>query len=415
MSGNTFPTSWNGVGFVNYNSGNGGDYHVASGSPGANIATIDSHQSGSAGGGGCTNNLGGGFSNQDVGAVGVTGCASLSGSTWTVKGSGADIWGSNDAFQFVYQQVTGDGVIIARVTNVQNTNTFAKAGVMIRASLDANAANALVDLRPSTDTEFLVRSSTGVSTTWEGSTMQAPRTWIKLERVGSTIKASVSADGSSWTLVNTATVSLPATAYWGLAVVSHDNTVLNTSTFDNVSISTGGFSSQDIGNVGVSGNATLSGSTWVVNGAGADVWDTADSFHFVYKALTGDGQLIARVATLTNTTSPFAKAGVMIRQTLDPGSPEAFGDFNPGNTFEYLSRSTASGTTTYNGGTAIGVPNWVKVVRSGSNVTIYHSTDGMNWSSNGTIAFPTGSAYIGFAVCSHDTGNLATATFDNVQ
>jgi regulation of enolase protein 1 (concanavalin A-like superfamily) len=417
LSNNFFPATWDAVGFASFNSGNGGDYHLVNPPNGTNpflTGGTGGSAVGAGGNGGCT--AGAGFTSVDIGATGVPGCASLSGSTWTVKGSGADIWGTNDAFQFVYQQVTGDGVIIARVTHVDNTNTFAKAGVMIRESLNANAANALVDLRPSTDTEFLTRVSTGASTTWEGSTTITGAAWLKLERQGSTFTASVSSDGSSWTLVNTKTIDMSQTAYWGLAVVSHDNTVLNTSTFDSVSISTAGFNTQDISNVGVAGSATFDGSTWTVNGAGADVWDVADSFRYVYRALAGDGQLIARVATLTNTTNAFAKAGVMIRQTLDPGSPEAFGDFTPSdNFFEYLSRSTAGGTTTYNGGTGISVPNWVKVVRSGSNVTVYHSTDGTNWTSNGTVAFPTGPAYIGLAVCSHDTSTLATATFDNVQ
>ena len=64
----------------------------------------------------------------DIGTTGRTGSYSLSGSTFTVKGAGADIWGNADAFQFVSQPFTGDGSITARVVSQTNTNVWAKAG-----------------------------------------------------------------------------------------------------------------------------------------------------------------------------------------------------------------------------------------------------------------------------------------------
>ena len=73
------------------------------------------------------------WSDVDVGSVGLPGSATypLNG-TFTVNGSGADIWGTADAFNFVYQKLSGDFQISARVTSEQNTNAGAKAGVMIR-------------------------------------------------------------------------------------------------------------------------------------------------------------------------------------------------------------------------------------------------------------------------------------------
>ena len=46
---------------------------------------------------------------------------------YTVKASGADIFGTSDQFHFVYKQLSGDGQIVARVASVQNTNARAKA------------------------------------------------------------------------------------------------------------------------------------------------------------------------------------------------------------------------------------------------------------------------------------------------
>jgi hypothetical protein len=73
----------------------------------------------------------------DIGSVGQAGSASYSSGSFTVAGSGADIWGIADAFQFASQTVSGDVVVVARVVSEQNTNAFAKAGVMLRSSLDA--------------------------------------------------------------------------------------------------------------------------------------------------------------------------------------------------------------------------------------------------------------------------------------
>src|SRR3954447_4815260 len=49
-----------------------------------------------------------------------------------VKGIGAHIWGTSDQFEFVYQHCVGDCTIIARVTSLQNTDQWAKGGVMLR-------------------------------------------------------------------------------------------------------------------------------------------------------------------------------------------------------------------------------------------------------------------------------------------
>ena len=187
-------------------------------------------------GGGCTSNCGGPLTGQDIGAVGMTGNTSQSNGVFTVTGSGADIWGAADAFQFAYQPMTGDGTIIARVTGIQNTSSFAKAGIMIRGSLNPDAAHVILDLRPTYDVEFMTRTNATGQTTFLATAVQAPPTWLKLVRSGSTVTAYVSSDGANWTSLGYTSPNIPATAYWGLAVTSHNNSATNQSTFDNVSI-----------------------------------------------------------------------------------------------------------------------------------------------------------------------------------
>src|SRR5436190_15992963 len=76
-----------------------------------------------------------------------------------------------------------------------------------------------------------------------------------------------------------------------------------------------GWLSQDVGSVGGAGAVNYSTGQYAVAGSGADIWDSADAFRFVYRSLTGDGELLARVVSLDNTDN-WAKAGVMIRETL---------------------------------------------------------------------------------------------------
>jgi len=175
---------------------------------------------------------------EDVGAVGSPGTASFANGTFTVSGSGADIWGTSDAFQYAYTALTGDGSIVARVATVQNVNNWTKAGVMIRNSVSASAAQAyqLVAFSPAKGVPFQRRTSDGdISVSTSGSQSTAPR-WVKLVRSGNTITGYESADGTTWTLVGSDTIPMANTVYVGLAVSSHTTTTTATATFDNVSV-----------------------------------------------------------------------------------------------------------------------------------------------------------------------------------
>jgi glucose/arabinose dehydrogenase len=173
---------------------------------------------------------------QSVGAVGVTGSASLVNGTFTLKGSGADINGTNDAFFYTAQKLSGDGEIKARVVSVQNTAPGAKAGVMLRTSLTANAAHSLLSISPIEGVSFERRDETDFGTALvSGGGITTPR-WVRLVRRGNQISGYHSADGSNWTLVSTATINFPAEIFAGLAVTAANNATLCTAVFDNVSV-----------------------------------------------------------------------------------------------------------------------------------------------------------------------------------
>ena len=72
---------------------------------------------------------------------------------------------------------------------------------------------------------------------------------------------------------------------------------------------------------------TASGSI-LMNAIGTDIWNTADQFRFAYKTLTGNGTMVARVESIFN-SNVWAKGGVMIRQSIEPGSTHAFMPITP--------------------------------------------------------------------------------------
>ena len=74
------------------------------------------------------------YAGADIGSVGLAGSDSLNNGAFTVTGGGADIWGDADAFHFVSQAGTGDVTVVAQVMGQTNTDSWAKAGVMIRQS-----------------------------------------------------------------------------------------------------------------------------------------------------------------------------------------------------------------------------------------------------------------------------------------
>src|SRR6202521_1054241 len=174
---------------------------------------------------------------------------------------------------------------------------------------------------------------------------------------------------------------------------------------------------QDIGSTGVIGSASYANGTFTVAGAGQQIYGTADAFHFVYQALSGDGTIGARVVSLQG-GSGYVTAGVMIRETLNSGSTNAdTADWAGYGTIYFDERTSTGGSTSSTGSLGANLPYWVKVTRSGSSFSSYTSSDGVNWTPLGTSqTISMGqTVYVGLAATSGSTTALATATFDNVS
>jgi hypothetical protein len=177
-----------------------------------------------------------GWQSRDIGAAGVAGSASASGGTFTVRGAGADVWGTSDAFHFAYREVSNDATIVARVAAISGSQAWTKIGVMIRSSTSAGSAHAFMLVSIGKGLAFQRRTSAGAASTHtSGGTGTAPR-WVRLVRRSAIIIASISSDGATWTEVGRDTFSMPAAVLIGLAASSHDTTRLATGTFDRITI-----------------------------------------------------------------------------------------------------------------------------------------------------------------------------------
>jgi len=542
------------------------------------------------------------WATQDIGAVGVAGSTSYSNGTFTVDASGADIWNKADEFRFVYETLPNDGQIIARVATLENTNAWAKAGVMIRETLDANSRYAFTMVTPGNGTRFQVRTSTGGSATTVGSGSGVAPYWVRVSRSGNTFTSAVSADGSSWTTLGSSTITMASTVYVGLALTSHNDSTLCTATFTDVSviaapivvtaaaatpnptvttttvlsalgndnggeshltytwaaaslppgasepaysaangtnagknvtatfskagtytmrvtiqdeggltvtsdvsvsvvatvtsivvtpnpamlyygetqqfeavaydqfgaaispqpaftwsavsgeITSGGlytaptvtvvdtvtatsgsvygtsqvtvatvplpspWQAQDVGSVPMAGGTTWDDGTFTVQGSGGNIYETTDEFQFVYQTLTGDGQIVARVASVEY-TSTYAKAAVMMRETLATGSKNVAMVVMAGSGARMQYRAATDGTTTKVGEQAgIAAPYWVRLTRIGDTYISELSPDGTTWTTGGSVSLAMGTTiYVGLAVTSSDNEtNLCTAEFTDV-
>jgi hypothetical protein len=175
-----------------------------------------------------------GWSTTDIGSPGIPGGTLIDPTTgiFTLQGSGADIGGTADGCQFAYQQLVGDGQIVARILNVDPTSPNAKAGVMIRGTTDAGAAEASVMITSDGALEFLQRTGMNGNTSVQVFGTASLPVWVKLAHTGSSFTASESSDGVNWTQIGQQTISMAGTTDVGVAVASGTESQVCWATFD---------------------------------------------------------------------------------------------------------------------------------------------------------------------------------------
>jgi len=183
------------------------------------------------------------WSSSDVGNVNLAGTSCFNAGVFTLTGSGDDIGGTADAFQFAYQTLNGDAKFTARVATLDNANASNKCGIMIRETLSSGSKYAFIGLTSSSGVTFETRSTTNgnSSVTNSANNINAPY-WIQLTKSGSVFNAAISPDNVNYSpLGSTSDLGFGDTeeVYAGLAITSHDNNILSTGTVDNYGYTTG--------------------------------------------------------------------------------------------------------------------------------------------------------------------------------
>ena len=177
-----------------------------------------------------------GWSAQDIGSVGLVGSTTQNNGTWTVNGSGADIWNNADGCQFASQRVTGDVQVTAQVNGLTNTDGWAKAGVMIRESLTPGSRHASTFATATSGLAYQRRLTTNGATSHTAGPSNPAPYWVRIARLGNVLISSTSPNGTTWTEIRRETIAMSAAVYVGLAVTSHNNGALCTATFSNVQV-----------------------------------------------------------------------------------------------------------------------------------------------------------------------------------
>ena len=389
-----------------------------------------------------------GFTCSDIGTGITTGNQIFLNGTWTMLASG-NIQNVYDTFRFAYQNFpndpansqNGDGTISARVMSQNGGAPSTQSGVMIRAGVDPQAPYYGVFVTP--QQTVLVRWRSAKAGATNSATLSGVTTplWVLASRytnptTGVTYySAYTSTDGSNFTYVpgSQVTLAFPQPLVAGIASDANSTNVQSTSVFANVAQLAGSqpppvvcpsaWSCTDIGGALPMGQDQFSAGTgtWNEFAGGGDIWGTADSFHYVSQSLAADGTVVAHISAL-QPTSPWAKAGPMIRTSTDPGSPY-YGVFvTPGNGIAVQWRSAQGGSSNQilAAGTA---PSYLMVARytttgtpSQTLYTSYSSSDGATWSAipASTIAIGGIGSLAGFGITSHLQGTGESVTLDSV-
>jgi len=160
--------------------------------------------------------------------------------TFTMTAAGEDIWGTSDQFHFAYKTLTGPGTIIAKVDSLTNTHAAAKAGVMIRESLEPDSKYAFAVITAENGVASQGRTDTGVSSFSTNEAGIAAPHWVRLQRdAAGNFTVSHSTNGSSWVPVeNSVPTNIPMTSdvYVGLALTSHNASETCEARFSNVTV-----------------------------------------------------------------------------------------------------------------------------------------------------------------------------------
>lgn len=193
------------------------------------------------------------FKCTDIGNPDVSGSSLIKDNNISITAGGADVWGVQDEFRFVYIEQTGDFDMVAQIESLTAPHLYTKAGLMAREDLSDNSRQIFFQVFPNNNPrnknnggyEFQYRKEKSgemkaiYPAKFDGVPefpVNYPNTWIRLKRVGSNFTGLSSADGKTWKVFTTFTMEISKKVYLGLAVTSHDSKTSATALFCNILI-----------------------------------------------------------------------------------------------------------------------------------------------------------------------------------
>jgi hypothetical protein len=174
------------------------------------------------------------WESEDIGSAQYPGGADFGGGGFRVRSSGTNILAESDSFHFVFKRIEGASEIVARVTSVQFTDPWARAGLMMRESLAANSRNVLWSITPVRGGVFQSRERLGENTGVRLDGSLSLPCWLKLKRDGDWFTGFKSPNGKQWVPVEKFRMSAARELYVGLAVTGGRQNVMNQSVFEQV-------------------------------------------------------------------------------------------------------------------------------------------------------------------------------------
>jgi TolB protein len=174
----------------------------------------------------------------------------------------------------------------------------------------------------------------------------------------------------------------------------------------------------DIGSVRKRGSVEYEAArkSYLVAGGGENMWATSDEFHFVWKRASGDLSLAADIGWVGAGGNPHRKAGLLIRQSLDPDAPYADVVVH-GDGLTSLQYREVRGGPTREIQSNVAAPRRIRIEKEGNYVF-------MSVAREGEALQPAGGSfklklsepfYVGLGVCAHDDNALEKALFTNVE
>ena len=345
----------------------------------------------------------------------------------TLRSSGSGLAREVDAFYFLHDSLSGDGEVVARVSNLVGTKGDARAGVMLRASLAPDAAQISLSVTAAEGLRFHCRPKSGEPAEIEGVWHSGGAVWLKVSRVGDRFSAHVSDDGAHWLQIGPIyTLDLPGTLFGGL-VKDAVNTATTSSAvfaFAAVTPTGGGVLPDGIEAVLVAspeslGSATTdaTGDTYTLQTDAPELGRDLDDFLFLQKPLAGDGELIVRLSDLAFTQGG-ASAGIAFRTSLarDSGGLGVFVTARNGLVLAYRDQHGRPAAERLRLLNRV-APRWLKLVRRGMFLSAFESNDGAVWSSLGdpVAHLAVAPLRVGLVLASGRAGAVATARFDHVS